>query len=151
MFNAWNGLFYSEESFIINANAAKEFKKNNNFGNELINELNVNLNSIQEKTNLQIGIQKNLILISEIRLNDINAKILDTILNVGLNQEIVKILAKNNNGFFAYDTWRRFIQMYSHVVHRVDTYDFDEILENYLLGANLSAVSQLDAEDLEDI
>ena len=41
--------------------------------------------------------------------------------------------------------------MYSHVVHRVDTYDFDEILENYLLGANLNAVSQLDAEDLEEI
>ena len=76
---------------------------------------------------------------------------LDTILNVGLNHEIVKTLAKNDNGFFAYDTWRRFIQMYSHVVHRVDTYDFDEILENYLLGANLSAVSQLDAEDLEEI
>ena len=40
--------------------------------------------------------------------------------------------------------------MYSHVVHRIDNYDFDEILENYLLGANLN-VSQLDAEDLAEI
>ncbi len=140
------------EGFIINAKAAKEFKKNNNFGDELINELNVNLNSIQEKTNLQIGNPEKPLILSVRSGSMISMPgMLDTILNVGLNQEIVKILAKNNNGFFAYDTWRRFIQMYSHVVHRVDTYDFDEILENYLLGANLSAVSQLDAEDLEEI
>ena len=140
------------EGFIINAKAAKEFKNNNNFGDELINELNVNLNSIQEKTNLQIGNPEKPLILSVRSGSMISMPgMLDTILNVGLNQEIVKILAKNNNGFFAYDTWRRFIQMYSHVVHRVDTYDFDEILENYLLGANLSAVSQLDAEDLEEI
>ena len=140
------------EGFIINAKAAKEFKKNNNFGNELINELNVNLNSIQEKTNLQIGNPEKPLILSVRSGSMISMPgMLDTILNVGLNHEIVKTLAKNNNGFFAYDTWRRFIQMYSHVVHRVDTYDFDEILENYLLGANLNAVSQLDAEDLEEI
>ena len=43
------------EGFIINANATKEFKKNKNFGDEFINELKANLNSIQEKTNLQVG------------------------------------------------------------------------------------------------
>ena len=140
------------EGFIINAKAAKEFKKNNNFGDELINELNVNLNSIQEKTNLQIGNPEKPLILSVRSGSMISMPgMLDTILNVGLNQNIVKKLAENKSGFFAYDTWRRFIQMYSHVVHRIDNYDFDEILENYLLGANLSNVSQLDEEDLEEI
>ena len=140
------------EGFIINAKAAKEFKNNNNFGDELINELNVNLNSIQEKTNLQIGNPEKPLILSVRSGSMISMPgMLDTILNVGLNQNIVKAMAENKSGFFAYDTWRRFIQMYSHVVHRIDNYDFDEILENYLLGANLSNVSQLDEEDLEEI
>ena len=140
------------EGFIINAKAAKEFKKNNNFGDELISELNVNLNSIQEKTSLQIGNPEKPLILSVRSGSMISMPgMLDTILNVGLNQNIVKAMAENKSGFFAYDTWRRFIQMYSHVVHRIDNYDFDEILENYLLGANLSNVSQLDEEDLEEI
>ncbi len=140
------------EGFIINAKAAKEFKKNNNFGDELIKELNINLNSIQEKTNLQIGNPEKPLILSVRSGSMISMPgMLDTILNVGLNQNIVKAMAEYKSGFFAYDTWRRFIQMYSHVVHRIDNYDFDEILENYLLGANLSNVSQLDEEDLEEI
>ena len=140
------------EGFIINANATKEYKIQNNFSDKFFDELQINLDIIQDKTNLQIGNPEKPLILSVRSGSMISMPgMLDTILNVGLNHEIVKTLAKNNNGFFAYDTWRRFIQMYSHVVHRVDTYDFDEILENYLLGANLSAVSQLDAEDLEEI
>ena len=140
------------EGFIINANATKEYKIQNNFSDKFFDELKINLDLIQDKTNLQIGNPEKPLILSVRSGSMISMPgMLDTILNVGLNHEIVKTLAKNNNGFFAYDTWRRFIQMYSHVVHRVDTYDFDEILENYLLGANLSAVSQLDAEDLEEI
>ncbi len=140
------------EGFIINAKATKEYKIQNDFSDKFLDELENNLAIIQDKTNLQIGNPEKPLILSVRSGSMISMPgMLDTILNVGLNHKIVKTLAKNNNGFFAYDTWRRFIQMYSHVVHRLDTYDFDEILENYLLGANLSAVSQLDAEDLEEI
>ena len=140
------------EGFIINAKATKEYKIQNNFSDKFLGELENNIDLIQEKTKLQIGNPEKPLILS-VRSGSVISMpgMLDTILNVGLNHEIVKTLAKNNNGFFAYDTWRRFIQMYSHVVHRVDNYDFDEILENYLIGANLNAVSQLDAEDLEEI
>ena len=140
------------EGFIINAKATKEYKIQNNFSDKFLDELENNIVLIQDKTNLEIGNPEKPLILSVRSGSMISMPgMLDTILNVGLNQEIVKTLAKNDNGFIAYYTWRRFIQMYSHVVHRVDTYDFDEILENYLLGANLSAVSQLDAEDLEEI
>ncbi len=140
------------EGFIINAKATKEYKIQNDFSDKFLDELENNLAIIQDKTNLQIGNPEKPLILSVRSGSMISMPgMLDTILNVGLNHKIVKTLAKNNNGFFAYDTWRRFIQMYSHVVHRLDTYDFDEILENYILGANLSSVSQLDAEDLEEI
>ena len=140
------------EGFIITSKATKEFKKKNNFGDEFTKELKGNLNRIQEKANLQVGDPEKPLILSVRSVSVISMPgMLDTILNVGLNQNIVKKLAENKSGFFAYDTWRRFIQMYSHVVHRIDNYDFDEILENYLLGANLSNVNQLDAEDLEEI
>ena len=140
------------EGFIINAKATKEYKIQNNFSDKFLDELENNIVLIQDKTNLEIGNPEKPLILSVRSGSMISMPgMLDTILNVGLNQNIVKAMAENKSGFFAYDTWRRFIQMYSHVVHRIDNYDFDEILENYLLGANLSNVSQLDEEDLEEI
>ena len=140
------------EGFIITSKATKQLKGLDNFDDKFLNELQKNLDLLQKKTNLQIGNPKKPLILSVRSGSMISMPgMLDTILNVGLNQKIVKAIAKKNGGFFAYDTWRRFIQMYSHVVHRVDNYNFDEILENYLLGANLSNVNQLDAEDLVEI
>ncbi|THD48382.1 MAG: pyruvate, phosphate dikinase, partial [Bradyrhizobium sp.] len=71
---------------------------------------------------------------------------MDTILNLGLNDESVKALAANSGDErFAYDSYRRFIQMYSSVVLEIDHHDFEEILEKrkecngYLLDTDLSA------------
>jgi len=55
---------------------------------------------------------------------------MDTVLNLGLNNETVEALAKEaDDARFAYDSYRRFIQMYSDVVLGVDHYEFEEILE----------------------
>ena len=55
---------------------------------------------------------------------------MDTVLNLGLNDETVEGLAKKSgDARFAYDSYRRFIQMYSDVVLEVDHYHFEEILE----------------------
>lgn len=57
---------------------------------------------------------------------------MDTVLNLGLNDETVEGLANNSNDArFAYDSYRRFIQMYGNVVLGIDSYDFEEILEDY--------------------
>ena len=56
---------------------------------------------------------------------------MDTVLNLGLNDTTVKALIKqSNNERFAYDSYRRFIQMYSNVVLEIDHYEFEKILEN---------------------
>ena len=55
---------------------------------------------------------------------------MDTVLNLGLNDESVKTLAKTSGDErFAYDSYRRFIQMYSNVVLEVDSHNFEEIIE----------------------
>ena len=140
------------EGFIINSDASRFFIENSKFDKDFDDILKKNLKKIEKKTNLEIGNNKKPLILSIRSGSKISMPgMLDTILNIGLTKEIVKSLSTNGNNFFAYDTWRRFIQMYSHVVYKIDNYDFDEILENYLLGANLSSVSQLDYEDLEEI
>ncbi|MDB5642764.1 MAG: pyruvate, phosphate dikinase, partial [Hyphomicrobiales bacterium] len=71
---------------------------------------------------------------------------MDTVLNVGLNDATVDAVAKSaGDERFAYDSYRRFIQMYSNVVLDVDHHEFEEILEefkdhhNYMLDTDLSA------------
>ena len=55
---------------------------------------------------------------------------MDTILNLGMNDETVEGMAKlTNNPRFAYDSYRRFIQMFADVVLEVDTYYFEQLLE----------------------
>jgi pyruvate, orthophosphate dikinase len=57
---------------------------------------------------------------------------MDTVLNLGLNDESVKTLAETSgDARFAYDSYRRFIQMYSNVVLEVDSHNFEEIIEAY--------------------
>ena len=73
---------------------------------------------------------------------------MDTILNLGLNDETVKgLAAKSGNERFAYDSYRRFIQMYSNVVLGVDHGVFEDILENHKNLAGLALDTELGADD----
>ena len=73
---------------------------------------------------------------------------MDTILNLGLNDKTVKALAKKtSNGRFANDSYRRFIQMYANVVMGVENYHFEELIENYKLTKGVLLDTELDVED----
>jgi pyruvate, orthophosphate dikinase len=72
---------------------------------------------------------------------------MDTVLNLGLNDETVEGLAlRTNDRRFAYDTYRRFIQMYSDVVLGIDHDLFEEALENYKSLVGLELDTELSAE-----
>ncbi len=73
---------------------------------------------------------------------------MDTVLNLGLNDETVAGLAKlSEDARFAYDSYRRFIQMYSDVVMGVDHHSFEEILEDAKLEKGVTLDTELDADD----
>jgi len=77
---------------------------------------------------------------------------MDTILNLGLNDKTVKTLAsKSDNPRFAYDCYRRFIQMYGNVVLDIPKHDFDAIFEGQKKKAKAKLDTELTAEDLQEV
>ncbi len=77
---------------------------------------------------------------------------MDTILNLGLNDVSVKAVAKKtNNPRFAYDAYRRFIQMFSDVVMEIDKANFEAILDAKKESKGVTLDTDLDADDLKDV
>ncbi|MEM5582311.1 pyruvate, phosphate dikinase [Roseibium sp. AS2] len=72
---------------------------------------------------------------------------MDTVLNLGLNDQTVEAIAREaGDRRFAYDSYRRFIQMYSDVVLGLDHHEFEEILEDYKDRNELSLDTEIDAD-----
>ena len=77
---------------------------------------------------------------------------MDTVLNLGLNDETAEGLAKkSDNPRFAYDSYRRFIQMYSDVVLGVEHYHFEEMLEELKRDRDVMLDTELSADDLREL
>ncbi len=77
---------------------------------------------------------------------------MDTVLNLGLNDETVEAVAKlSNNPRFAYDSYRRFITMYSNVVLELEHHNFEDILEEYKDHKGYTLDTEMSAEDWKAI
>ncbi len=77
---------------------------------------------------------------------------MDTVLNLGLNDETTVALAnQTNNPFFAYDSYRRFIQMFGNVAMGVELHKFEEVLEKVKKEKNVEFDYELDADDIQVI
>ena len=77
---------------------------------------------------------------------------MDTILNLGLNDEAVEGFAKKTgNPRFAYDSYRRFIQMFSDVVKEVDKDKFEEVLDQMKAEKGVEYDTDLDADDMKEV
>ena len=77
---------------------------------------------------------------------------MDTILNLGLNEEVVETLAeKSNNSRWAWDCYRRFIQMYSDVVMEVGKKYFEELIDKMKAKKGVTQDVELDADDLKEL
>ena len=77
---------------------------------------------------------------------------MDTILNLGLNEEVVEVMAKKSgNARWAYDCYRRFIQMYSDVVMEVGKKYFEELIDKMKEEKGVTLDVELTAEDLKEL
>ena len=77
---------------------------------------------------------------------------MDTILNLGLNEEVVEVMAKkSNNPRWAWDCYRRFIQMYSDVVMEVGKKYFEELIDEMKAKRGVTQDVELTAEDLKEL
>ena len=77
---------------------------------------------------------------------------MDTILNLGLNEEVVEVMAaKSGNPRWAYDCYRRFIQMYSDVVMEVGKKYFEQLIDEMKEARGVTLDVDLTAEDLKEL
>ncbi|UNE55496.1 pyruvate, phosphate dikinase [Bartonella machadoae] len=77
---------------------------------------------------------------------------MDTVLNLGMNDKTVQAIAlQTNNERFAYDSYRRFIQMYSHVVLGLDHSHFEEILDDAKIRNGYAVDTEMTAADWKDV
>lgn len=111
------------------------------------------LNTLEEKAGKKLGAVDNPLLVSVRSGSSISMPgMMDTILNLGLNDESVIGLANATaNPRFAYDSYRRFIQMFGDVVLEIPKYKFDYIFDNQKRERGVEEDTQLTAEDLQKI
>ena len=77
---------------------------------------------------------------------------MDTILNLGLNDEVVEgLAAKTGNPRFAYDSYRRFVQMFSDVVMELSKSDFEAIIDEMKEAKGVKLDTELDADDMKNL
>ena len=77
---------------------------------------------------------------------------MDTVLNLGLNEEVVEVMGKkSNNPRWAWDCYRRFIQMYSDVVMEVGKKYFEELIDKMKTARGVTGDTELTAEDLKEL
>lgn len=120
---------------------------------ELQEEILKELKALEAITNKEFGSTTNPLLVS-VRSGAVVSMpgMMDTILNLGLNDESVKGIAEaTNNQRFAYDSYRRFIQMFGDVVLNIEKYKFDTIFEKKKTDKNIKDDTDLTAEDLKEI
>ena len=123
------------------------------FPDSLEAEVNSALSQIGDTLGAKFGDQDNPLLVS-VRSGARASMpgMMDTVLNLGLNDLTVEgLAAKSGDKRFAYDSYRRFIQMYSDVVLGIDHHVFEEILENYKNAAGFQLDTDLASEDWEKV
>ncbi|HXK05100.1 MAG TPA: pyruvate, phosphate dikinase [Verrucomicrobiae bacterium] len=140
--------------FTISTQVCNIYFQNGNSVPENINgEMLEALKTLEERMGQKLGDPQNPLLVSVRSGAKFSMPgMMDTILNLGLNDETVKALeAKSNNPRFAYDCYRRFIQMYGNVVLDIEKHDFDAIFEGQKKKAGAKLDTELTAADLQEV
>tara|TARA_Y100000748_G_scaffold279580_1_gene258006 strand:+ start:546 stop:1160 length:615 start_codon:yes stop_codon:yes gene_type:complete len=140
--------------FVISTKVCEIFYQNKKkLPKILINNIKKELNNIEKISKKKFGDSKNPLLISVRSGARVSMPgMMDTILNLGLNNKTVEALAtKTSNLRFAKDSYRRFIQMYSNVVLGIESYNFEEIIENYKMTKGVIMDTDLDADDWDGL
>ncbi len=129
------------------------YKDKKKLNKNLISEIKKELKLIEKDVSKKFGDLKNPLLLSVRSGARVSMPgMMDTILNLGLNDKTVKALAiKTSNGRFAKDSYRRFIQMYGNVVMGVEGYHFEELIENYKLTKGVLLDTDLDESDWDGL
>ena len=129
------------------------YNNNKSLPEKLKLEIKKNIKQIENFTKMKFGSNSNPLLLS-VRSGSRASMpgMMDTILNLGLNNEAVNGLAQSTkNERFAFDSYRRFIQMYSDVVLEIDNSLFEDALEDIKIENGYSEDTELTPQNLKDL
>ena len=142
------------QGFTITTEACTQYYEDGREINEEIqSQINEYITKMEEITGKKFGDKENPLLVS-VRSGARASMpgMMDTILNLGLNEEVVETLAeKSGNARWAYDCYRRFIQMYSDVVMEVGKKYFEELIDKMKEEKGVKLDVELTAEDLKEL
>ncbi len=142
------------DGFTITTEACRAYREEASvLHNSISRQVEAAITTLEEKTGKGFGDPKNPLLVS-VRSGAVFSMpgMMDTILNLGLNEETTKGLADlSGNERFAFDCYRRFVQMFSDVVLGIPKYHFDGIFEAYKESKHYQLDTELNAEDLKKV
>ena len=120
---------------------------------KIFNEIKKELKKIESITKKKFGDNSNPLLVSVRSGSRVSMPgMMDTILNLGLNDKTVEALSKKtSNERFAKDSYRRFIQMYGNVVLGIESHLFEEMIDNYKLTKGVLMDTELNSEDWDGL
>ncbi len=136
---------------IITTCCNKYYENNESIPEEIEKQIKDALKKLEAMTGKKLGDKENPLLVS-VRSGARASMpgMMDTILNLGINDETVEVLAKKNRRF-AYDSYRRFIQMYGDVVMGIPNSLFEQAIDTKKMQRGLNLDTDMDANDLEDL
>ena len=140
--------------FTISTEVCDLFYKNNKkISPNILKQIKSEIKNIEKDSGKKFGDLRNPLLVSVRSGARVSMPgMMDTILNLGLNDRTVLALAKKtSNPRFAKDSYRRFIQMYANVVLGVESYNFEELIENYKLTKGVLLDTDLDENDWDGL
>ncbi|MBU5321470.1 pyruvate, phosphate dikinase [Sarcina ventriculi] len=142
------------QGFTVTTEACNKYYEDGKLiSQDIINEIYEKLKVLEEETGKKFGSVTNPLLVSVRSGARVSMPgMMDTILNLGLNDDSVEALAKlTNNERFAYDSYRRFIQMFSDVVMGVEKRLFENLIDKVKAKKGVYFDTDLDANDLKEL
>ena len=142
------------QGFTITTEACTQYYEDGRkINDEIVAEIMENIEKMEEITGKKFGdLERPLLVSVRSGARASMPGMMDTILNLGLNEEVVEVMAKKSgNARWAYDCYRRFIQMYSDVVMEVGKKYFEELIDKMKEDRGVTQDVELTADDLKEL
>ena len=142
------------QGFTITTEACTQYYEDGRkINDEIVAEIMANIEKMEEITGKKFGdLERPLLVSVRSGARASMPGMMDTILNLGLNEEVVEVMAKKSgNARWAYDCYRRFIQMYSDVVMEVGKKYFEELIDKMKEERGVTQDVELTADDLKEL
>lgn len=142
------------QGFIVSTDACNQYYEDGKkLATSIEKEIYETMSKLESITGKQFGGKENPLLVSVRSGARVSMPgMMDTILNLGLNDEVVEVISKaTNNERFAYDSYRRFIQMFSDVVMGIEKKSFEHLMDVMKENKGVKLDTELSADDLKEL